>query len=50
MSTPMLAWYPRASLDGAAAHLRLDPVLEIAADLTFRDADGTWWRPQQDGS
>jgi hypothetical protein len=50
MSNPMLNWYEADTLDQVAAKITLDPLYESASDLTFRDADGAWWRPQRDGS
>lgn len=50
MTYAMLAWYGSDALDDVAHHMALDPAFEEDIDLTFRDREGTWWRPQRDGS
>lgn len=50
MSGPMLAWYQDEVLDQIPEQLSLDPAYAAATDLTFRDEQGVWWRPQSDGS
>jgi len=48
---PPLTWYGPTTLDDLPGRLCLNPVHEQhAADLTFRDSDGRWWRPCRDGS
>lgn len=50
MTHAMLTWYAADVLDAASAHLALDPAFETDPDMTFRDDDGTWWRPRGDGA
>lgn len=50
-ANPMLAWYGRGVIEALPGLLDLDPAREARAeDLTLRDAEGKWWRPQRDGS
>ena len=50
MTYAMLGWYGSEALDEVAGHVALDPAFETSGDLTFRDGEGRWWRPQRDGS